>query len=997
MSGIVPILFCGIVLVGVFTYYLAKNRIVANISREIEAMGRQAQRSTAEFFQYNDNDLLNLSDTPLLNDYAANVRYGLTQEAEQYRRELERHFARFAARRPGVTSIRYINSSGRVVCGLEGGSALKIGHEKPVEPLFSAIVAAKTGVFRTIEKPGSADAYIVAGRQLFDSDGKPSGAIIITKDAGPLSAILNTLKPGRNGSAYILGESGGVLLRSEADGDPSDGERLVTRRYGIADTGFALVVVADISEYLGVVSGIRNYSILFALACLLVSVLALHYFVQTILSPIQALAVSTKELAFSGSYTPVPVSGSDEIGELAASFNTMAGTLIQRTSQLEARLRELVSLQLMSGELNKRLEPNTIIKVFLDTAINGLGFDRGALYVLDESGRSLERRYSCNLKESGVGGDASETGRRITLASADILSGVAEYKKALNVTDTNALPEKERQLAELFGPGKFCLAPLVVRGRIFGLITADNNYSGKPITAEQMASLPLFVESAGMALENSELISSLRQSENRYRVILDSADDAIIGLDISYNVIIWNRGAEKIFGVPFEQVKGNPLDRFINISDYLRILENIATKGSFEGYNLTGATADGKELRLDIRWVQAAGGAKKEWAVVMRNVTDFNRLQGQLIQAEKMSALGLLISNITHDLNNPMTVIQGYAELLRDRAAASGVPAPEIEAIYKNAQRCGAIVENFLSFTRATPNQKKPVDLRLVAEAVLQLSQAHLKVGQISVTKDFAQTLPAVVCNFQQMEQVLVNLVRNALDSLLQLTENRELVISISADSGKVRLEVSDNGPGISAERLPRIFEPFFTTKEQGSGSGLGLSICKQIVELYGGTISVHSEPFAQTSFVIELPATGDDRALSGESAAPAPLREGARVLVVDDESDVRSLLGNILASHGLRVDSAANGPDALRMAAAVSYDVVLCDIEMTPLDGFAVYERLLSGPVPPRFIFMTGKVLTESLGKKLYDLRVPCLHKPFGIMEVLSLLNSPVPVAPAA
>jgi len=992
LLSIIPVSLSGIVLVGSFTYYLTKERILENITTEITTLGGQAESAISNFFRQTDTDLENLADTPLIYDYHANAQYGLMEEAEQYRQEIEQYFLRFASRRDTIAEIQYIDRTGKEICRISGKEIKADRKNWTADAFFTKILnLEKYSIFRTEEKSPSGAMLIVSAMPLFTRNGKLSGAIVVKTKSSDIQNTLNNLTLGKTGTAYFIDSSGAVLLHAAQTPPGATAEKTIDRKYPISNTGFTLGISANPEDFLSPLKKIRNYTLIFLFICLMIVSIALYFLINNTVSPINELVIATTQLATTGKYTPVQVAGNDEVHVLAESFNSMAKKLLQRTDELESRIRELVSLQLMGGALIKRLDKDAIGRVCLDTAVKGLGFERGILYMIDDSGNYIQGRYVYLTEKVGLTESEINT-RKIPIDSDDIIAQTAKNRQPINVMDPSSYPGCNPRFLQESDTKAFCMAPIMTQDRVYGVIAADNYYSGKSITDEQLTSLSLFANSAGLALENSDLISDISQSEERYRVILDSTAEAIIGLDGALNIIIWNRGAETVFGASLEQVKNRPLAQFLDNTTFGLITESIKIKSFFEGRNLTGKTFTGRELKLDIHWALTHKETPQdnEWAVVIRNVTEFNKLQSQLIQAEKMAAVGQLISGITHELNNPMTVIRGYAELMKSRAVVSGAKTEEIDAIYINAKRCSAIIDNFLSFARATSNHKKLVDLKSVVDATMPLAQFRIKNNLVRIEQNCPNILPGVMCNFQQIEQVVVNILQNAIDSLLQRGNNRELSITLSSRNGMVALEITDNGPGISPEKISQIFEPFFTTKEEGMGTGLGLSICKQIIDMHGGRISVVSTPFEMTKFTVELPIAKD---VMNEPESPIHvpgLNTGGKILVIDDEKDVLALLNNILRDEGQNVDTAANGADALEKAKTNKYDVILCDMEMSPINGFEVYESLPKAKFQPKFIFMTGKILTENNKMRLAKWKTPCINKPFGIKELLHILNSP-------
>lgn len=246
---------------------------------------------------------------------------------------------------------------------------------------------------------------------------------------------------------------------------------------------------------------------------------------------------------------------------------------------------------------------------------------------------------------------------------------------------------------------------------------------------------------------------------------------------------------------------------------------------------------------------------KKEYICTMQDVTEIKRLRDQLYHSDKLISLGLLVSGIAHEINNPLTGIIGYTELL-DMKVEDNFIKNELKKIYAAAERCKKIVESLLCFARQQTPQKSLGNINSVIESVLDLRAYRLKTNNIVVVKEFDSMIPFCYFDVQQLQQAIMNIIMNAEDALLEKNENRQLKISTKyyKQGKKIVLEISDNGIGIEEKYLPKIFDPFFTTKPVNKGTGLGLSIAYSIITEHGGKISVKSKIDRGTTFTIELP-----------------------------------------------------------------------------------------------------------------------------------------------
>ncbi len=357
--------------------------------------------------------------------------------------------------------------------------------------------------------------------------------------------------------------------------------------------------------------------------------------------------------------------------------------------------------------------------------------------------------------------------------------------------------------------------------------------------------------------------------------------------------------------------------------------------------------------------------------------------QAQLVHAGKMSAIGQLVSGVAHELNNPLSVIIGYGQLLLTRDIPEPLKRP-VELMVQQGDRMAKIVRNLLYFARQRPPERTPVDLNHVIEQTLALRLNQLTVSGIVVERDFSPTLPPVMADAQQLQQVFLNLLLNAEQAIAAVETGGRIVFRTRVGSGgrTVRAEVEDNGPGIPSDVLPRVFEPFFTTKEVGSGTGLGLSVSYGIVEEHGGRLSVDSRPGA-TTFTLELPVGYPIDGHAPPPAPPAPpvaIGHGRVALVVEDEPGVVDLVVTLLRGTGWRVDVAPGGRLGLERVREQRYDLVVSDIRMPDGGGEGFYRRALAADasLAGRFVFITGDTANVQAWEFLRDASLPVVEKPF-------------------
>jgi PAS domain S-box-containing protein len=354
--------------------------------------------------------------------------------------------------------------------------------------------------------------------------------------------------------------------------------------------------------------------------------------------------------------------------------------------------------------------------------------------------------------------------------------------------------------------------------------------------------------------------------------------------------------------------------------------------------------------------------------------------QAQLVQAAKMSAVGQLVSGVAHELNNPLSVIIGYGQLLLGRDVPPAFRRP-VELMVTQGERMGKIVRNLLYFARQRPPERAAVNVPHVMEQTLALRINQLTLSKITVRKEFATDVPLTLGDAQQLEQVFLNLMLNAEQAILEAKPQGEILLSVRlrAESGTIVAQVVDDGPGIPPDSLPRIFEPFYTTKAVGVGTGLGLSVSYGIVQEHGGRLRVESQP-GRTVFTVELPVIVPPEPEPIDAPQPVINGVGKIALIVEDEPAVLDLIVTLLGESGWRVEVAAGGRAAFQRLHAHHYDLIVSDMRMPDGDGEEFYRNALTLDADHgrRFIFITGDTATERAWAFLAGTDIPVVEKPF-------------------
>src|SRR5437763_5089591 len=456
----------------------------------------------------------------------------------------------------------------------------------------------------------------------------------------------------------------------------------------------------------------------------------------------------------------------------------------------------------------------------------------------------------------------------------------------------------------------------------------------------------------------------LHQQQEFARRLVDNFPDLILVLDANSHYTFVSPRCLEVLGYSLDETQDmqfggrtHPEDLPAAMTVYQDMLAGRQTFASLE-LRIRHKQGDWRRIRFNFSPLADEKGNIEGVVLSGRDVTDLKRLEEQLIQAEKLAAMGQMLAGVAHELNNPLTAILGVTELLRDRPGADDSTKRQLELTHRQARRAARIVQNLLEFSRPASPQKKPLDLNNLLERTLQLQEHSLRRNNIKVDFHPEADLPSVIGDANQLIQVFLNLITNAEQAIREVRDTGRIQIRAGRIGGQLSITVQDDGVGIRPEALPRIFDPFYTTRRPGGGTGLGLSICMSIIREHGGNIEAEVLPAGGSAFTIYLPTALGQR----PEAIPAPseagvassdaVRTGAdllwgrAVLVLDDEESLRMLLREGLSAEGLRVDCAATTEEALSHLRRSSYDVFLCDLHLSSggyrVDGRDAASRIL-------------------------------------------------------
>jgi two-component system NtrC family sensor kinase len=439
-------------------------------------------------------------------------------------------------------------------------------------------------------------------------------------------------------------------------------------------------------------------------------------------------------------------------------------------------------------------------------------------------------------------------------------------------------------------------------------------------------------------------------------------------------------------------------DHFHDAPSRTTLFERLTSDGSVVNYLVRLRRADSASVWVEItaRAEPAREGLRIE--ALVRDVSERKKLDDetrdiyhQLLQAEKMAALGQTVSGVAHELNNPLATILTWSERLSQKTTLEPAVRRGLEIILSESERAARIVRNLLTFARKRQTTRAMVDINQVVRETLALRAYEQRVTNIIVIDALAAGLPNVFADSHQIQQVLLNLIINAEQAMLSANGRGVLVVRTWHDAERecVILEINDDGPGIAEDVQAKIFDPFFTTKEVGKGTGLGLTVAYAIVNEHGGRIRLESRAGTGASFFVELPVSG---ARLPPTPQPRPrqatpqVQTNASILVVDDEAALAAAVCAALQDAGFVVEQASDGEQALIRVQSRHFDLVVCDLKMPRVDGRTFYGMLVAAKpsMAEKVIFVTGDVAGTDAEKFLEESGCRWLAKPFRLADLV-------------
>lgn len=518
--------------------------------------------------------------------------------------------------------------------------------------------------------------------------------------------------------------------------------------------------------------------------------------------------------------------------------------------------------------------------------------------------------------------------------------------------------------------------------------------TGVAVRDKKTGRLRRLIGSVGDITEKKRGEARLRASEARFRSIAEAHPVPVLIATLKEGEIVYaSSGAADLFRVAGGDMLGLGLDSFFTDATSRRdIMADVEKKGGVTLREVTLQRADHATLhaalsarRIDYERRPCAVVGVYDMTERKASEAKIKDQEAALQQSEKLAALGGLLAGVAHELNNPLSVVVGQATLLGETAKDEKTSA-RADKIRKAGERCSRIVRSFLALARRKPAERKPMAINEVIEGSLELTAFQLRTDNVELQKNLDPHLPDALADSDQMTQVITNLVINAKQALQEKEGARRVVVEsrYRAADNMIVVSVTDNGPGVPPDIIHRIFEPFFTTKPAGSGTGVGLSLCHNIIESHGGRIWVEDAEGGGARFIFTLPAQTTKEAAGDNLKAmlqPAPEKVlPQNILIVDDEVELAQTLADILGPDGHTTTLAEHGARALALLREQPFDIIISDLRMPVMDGPTLY-RELEQTMPdylPRIIFVTGDTLSTHVSAFLSRYQLDVIEKPY-------------------
>lgn len=663
-------------------------------------------------------------------------------------------------------------------------------------------------------------------------------------------------------------------------------------------------------------------------------------------------------------------------------------------NQANQMSEDFAALQEVNKIISMELNLDTIIQRIVVEGQHLVKTSHCHLFLLDDLGENLIGSASTQTENPDI------HTLSIKLSEPSPFETALREKRVVIVENVSNHPDVNNELMETLKCRSAIFAPLLAKEQVIGVLICGDDLRKRKFTHAEIMRAELLAHQTAIALENARLFNTVSRSQKSWETTFDAMQDCVSVHDISGKVIRANVSLARHLKTTPPRVIGRYCSEIYDpVNDGSKqcrhthrlagdVLMEEVTLPSMEGvFQISISPWYDKDNNL-------AG-----FIHVAKDISKEKFLQQQLIQAEKLSSIGELISGIAHELNNPLTGVMGYSQLLQTQSGIDAHAKENLGKINNLALRCQKIVQNLLFFAREQKPEKTFSDINGILEKTLELRSYELQINNIKLTREFDAALPKTLADAHQLQQVFLNVLINAEQAMLEAHGKGHLLVRTFKNPVKkcIAVEIVDDGPGISQKHLNRIFDPFFTTKEVGKGTGLGLSLSYGMIQEHGGNIYVQSQPGKGARFVIELPIISS---VAKEPDAPleSPANElqfenllrGKKILVVDDEEHILDFFQSVFNYPQTVVDTANNGREAIPKIQGTDYDVIITDFRMPQMSGKELFDwtKEHKPRLAERIIFVTGDTVRPETYSFLENTQNRYLSKPFVIEEIADAIR---------
>jgi two-component system NtrC family sensor kinase len=691
-----------------------------------------------------------------------------------------------------------------------------------------------------------------------------------------------------------------------------------------------------------------------------------------------------------------PLSATQE--EYISAFCEILGVAIVNTQirdQSSKLSEDLVALQ----EVNKIISESFDLEdIILKIVVEGKRLAKTSqchLFLLDDSEQNLVGSASTQTENF----DIREV--QIKFSEASTLVTSLLEKRVIVLEDTSSKEGSNSRMMETLGWRSAIFAPLLTKQQAIGVLVCSDDVSHRKFLRDEVLRAEALAHQAAIALESARLFSVVSRSRKEWETTFDAMQDCVSVHDTTGKVIRANVALARRFNTIPQKIIGRYCSQLYNAecSDQTECRHTLPPKSDALIVEEVDLPPMGGVFQLSVSPWYDKNNRLAGSIHVAKDISNEKLLQQQLIQSEKLSAIGELISGIAHELNNPLTGVMGYSQLLQLREDLDDRAKENLHKINNLALRCQRIVQNLLFFARKQKPERTLTDINEIIEKTVELRSYELQVNNIEIHRNLDRNLPKTIADAHQLQQVFLNIITNAEQAMLESNGRGQLKIRTGTDSqnANIIVEIKDDGPGIPENHLNRIFDPFFTTKEVGKGTGLGLSLSYGMIKEHGGNIYVRSRLNEGSTFFVEIPIMAnlqDDT----ESTAETPeleldfekLVRNKRILVVDDEKYILDFFVEAFQAVSMSVDTVNNGQAALQKMENFRYDIVITDFRMPQMSGKELFNwiREHRPRLANRIIFVTGDTVSNETRSFFEENHSRFLAKPFKIEEVKEVIQ---------